>query len=123
MSTAQKTAPVAVVTIPPVMKARVLNGLASFHGFLESHDLPIERNPFVYTLFPGTDTERIAAVDRIAAMLGVEAGWMDEPHRSFYGCSRDFGGGVVYKAFAMMTAAEARFAFVPAQRDGNEAAA
>ena len=86
--------------------AQVREGLAAFDAFLEQNPgFPLGKgDPFRLCVRAGTYGENRAEVDRIASLLGVKAGpgW-DEGN---YVARRNFGGGVVFEAWAIGTEAD-----------------
>ena len=82
--------------------AEVIAGLANAQAFLAAHPaLPLGiSNPLHYHSFAAGDEDARAEVDRIAAMLGVQAGYTDLERRHYYQDVRDFGGGIAYRATA-----------------------
>lgn len=85
--------------------AATIGGLANLAAFLETHPgLPLadeqSGDPFTVYAFAGTDEENRAEVDRVAAVLGTEPGWMPGS-RTHYTAARRFGGGVTYRVLAV----------------------
>ena len=83
----------------------VIRALRDLAGFLDAHpDLPV---PWVDARpgrgFEGTDEEERAEVDRIAAILGVQARETSESG-THYEAQREFGDHVVYRVTAITQA-------------------
>lgn len=83
--------------------AAVHAGLIAAAAFIALHPgLPLgdEGDRLHVSVQDGSDEENRDQVDRIAAILGVPAGYL-HGSRCYYGAVRDFGGGVTYKAVAI----------------------
>ncbi|MGH3377916.1 MAG: hypothetical protein ACRDP6_24600 [Actinoallomurus sp.] len=77
----------------------VIDGLRQLTDFLTEHpDVPVGNNWDLMYHAWGTDEEKRAEVDRVAALLGVTAGSPNNPDH--YEAERAFGG-VTYGAFAV----------------------
>lgn len=90
---------------PGTPAAKLTEGMAAFAQFLAGHpDLPLGTAPSPFTYFAkGDDDAQRAEVDRVAAILGVTP-FDRTGSGTHWECSRDFGGGLTYKAHAITAA-------------------
>jgi hypothetical protein len=91
-------------------RAERIEGIRVFADFAETHpDLPLglADSPLHVSVTGGTDEENRAEVDRIAAILGVTAGYGPyDRNQTRYTAVQEFGGsdGVTYTASALSAA-------------------
>jgi hypothetical protein len=92
--------PFATSTTDPKARAEVTAGLRALADYLEAHPgLPVPQVSICagLTAYPaGTDTDKRAEVDRIAAILGVIT-----DDFGVYQAERRFGGPVAYRVVAV----------------------
>lgn len=101
-------------------RTETIQGLRELADFLEQHpDIPIHHGPYhtndiSFSVSLATDEAEHAEVDRIASVLGVEPTGANDSH---YTATREFRGGIRYRAISITDEWMARVQAADTYRD------